>query len=223
MNVERLGLGVTHVDYRQAWQIQREIHAEVVAGTRSDTMLLLEHASVYTAGRRTSRTERPRGGPEIIDVDRGGRITWHGPGQLVVYPILALREPVDVVAYVRALERAVIATAAQWGVTAGQVPGRSGVWVPGRPESKLAAVGVRVARGVTMHGVAINVDPDLTGFSQIVPCGIDDAGVTSLSAQTGRAIGVVDVADVATGHLLAELAPLAAQRHTEPTANHAPA
>jgi lipoyl(octanoyl) transferase len=163
-------------------------------------MLLLEHPSVYTAGRRTEPHERPADGTPVIDVDRGGKITWHGPGQLVGYPIVALPDPVDVVAYVRRLEAALIEVCAGFGLTAGQVEGRSGVWVaadePGagfRPERKVAAIGIRVARGVTMHGFALNCDPDLGAFGSIVPCGIPDAGVTSLSAELGRDITVADV------------------------------
>jgi len=207
MHIVRLRLGMAQVDFREAWALQREIHQEVVAGRRPDTVLLLEHAAVYTAGRRTARWERPTDGSDVVDVDRGGRITWHGPGQLVVYPIVRLADPVDVVAYVRALEQAVIDLAAEHGVTGVRVPGRSGVWVTGSPDRKLAAVGVRVARGVTMHGVAVNADADLAPFAGIVPCGISDAGVTSLSAETGRRITPVDIAAATERHLLTTLAP----------------
>lgn len=207
MHIVRLRLGMAQVDFREGWALQREIHQEVVAGRRPDTVLLLEHASVYTAGRRTARWERPTDGSDVVDVDRGGRITWHGPGQLVVYPIVRLADPVDVVAYVRALEQAVIDLAAEHGVTGVRVPGRSGVWVTGSPDRKLAAVGVRVARGVTMHGVAVNADADLAPFAGIVPCGISDAGVTSLSAETGRRITPVDIAAATERHLLTTLAP----------------
>jgi lipoyl(octanoyl) transferase len=198
---------MAQVDFREAWALQREIHGDVVAGRRPDTVLLLEHASVYTAGRRTARADRPTDGSDVVDIDRGGRLTWHGPGQLVVYPILRLADPVDVVAYVRALEQAVIDLAAEWGVSGVRVAGRSGVWVAGSPDRKLAAVGVRVARGVTMHGVAVNADADLTPFSTIVPCGITDAGVTSLTWETGRPVTVLDVADAVERHLPAALAP----------------
>jgi lipoyl(octanoyl) transferase len=187
------------VPYEDAWAQQRELHARRVAGEGPDTLLLLEHPSVYTAGRRTAAHERPFDGTPVIDVDRGGKITWHGPGQLVGYPIVALPDPVDVVAYVRRLEEALIEVCAGFGLTTGRVEGRSGVWVaadePGsghRPERKVAAIGVRVARGVTMHGFALNCDPDMTAFSSIVPCGIPDAGVTSLSAELGRDITVAD-------------------------------
>jgi lipoyl(octanoyl) transferase len=187
------------VPYEEAWERQRELHAQRVAGDIPDTLLLLEHPSVYTAGRRTEPHERPFDGTPVIDVDRGGKITWHGPGQLVGYPIVALPDPVDVVAYVRRLEAALIDVCTDFGVVAGRVEGRSGVWVaadePGqgfRPERKIAAIGIRVARGVTMHGFAINCDPDLGAFGSIVPCGIPDAGVTSLSAELGRDISLDD-------------------------------
>jgi lipoyl(octanoyl) transferase len=187
------------VPYEEAWEMQRVLHDRRVAGEAPDTMLLLEHPSVYTAGKRTEPHERPMDGTPVIDVDRGGKITWHGPGQLVGYPIVALPDPVDVVAYVRRLEAALIEVCAGFGLTAGRVEGRSGVWVaadePGqgfRPERKVAAIGIRVARGVTMHGFALNCDPDLGAFGAIVPCGIPDAGVTSLSAELGRDITVAD-------------------------------
>jgi lipoyl(octanoyl) transferase len=191
LEIVRAGL----VPYEDAWARQRELHAQRVAGEIPDTLLLLEHPSVYTAGRRTEPHERPFDGTPVIDVDRGGKITWHGPGQLVGYPIVALPDPVDVVAYVRRLEAALIEVCAGFGLTAGRVEGRSGVWVPAdepgagfRPERKVAAIGIRVARGVTMHGFALNCDPDLGAFGSIVPCGIPDAGVTSLSAELGRDI-----------------------------------
>ncbi len=192
------------VDYENAWARQRELHEQRVAGTAPDTMLLLEHPSVYTAGRRTSVHERPQDGTPVVDVDRGGKITWHGPGQLVGYPIVALPDPVDVVAHVRRLEDALMEVCAGLGVETQRVEGRSGVWLPAdapgpgsrfRPERKIAAIGVRVARGVTMHGFALNCDPDLGAFGAIVPCGIVDAGVTSLSAELGRDVPVAEVVD----------------------------
>ena len=196
LEIVRAGL----VPYEDAWAKQRELHARRVAGEGPDTLLLLEHPSVYTAGRRTAAHERPFDGTPVIDVDRGGKITWHGPGQLVGYPIVALPDPVDVVAYVRRLEDALIEVCAGFGLTTGRVEGRSGVWVAadspggaGRPERKVAAIGVRVARGVTMHGFALNCDPDLTAFSNMIPCGIPDAGVTSLSAELGRDVPVPEV------------------------------
>jgi lipoyl(octanoyl) transferase len=192
------------VPYEQAWTRQREIHAQVVAGTAPDTVLLLEHPSVYTAGRRTEPWERPVDGTPVIDVDRGGKITWHGPGQLVGYPILRLPDPVDVVAYVRRMERVLIDVCAEVGVAAGQVQGRSGVWLPAddrRPERKVAAIGIRVAHGVTLHGFALNCDPDLAWFDRIVPCGIADAGVTSRSAELGRDVTVAEMLPIVDRHL----------------------
>ncbi|MCV2491298.1 lipoyl(octanoyl) transferase LipB [Geodermatophilus sp. YIM 151500] len=190
------------VPYEEAWAMQRELHAARVAGGGPDTLLLLEHPSVYTAGRRTEPHERPLDGTPVIDVDRGGKITWHGPGQLVGYPIVALPDPVDVVAHVRRLEQALIDVCADLGLPTGRIDGRSGVWVPadppggaGRPARKIAAIGVRVARGVSMHGFALNCDPDLRAFGAIVPCGITDAGVTSLSAELGRDVPVAEVID----------------------------
>jgi lipoyl(octanoyl) transferase len=187
------------VPYEQAWAQQREIHAEVVAGTTPDTVLLLEHPPVYTAGKRTEPWERPLDGTPVIDVDRGGKITWHGPGQLVGYPIVRLPDPIDVVAYVRRMERVLIDVCTEFGVMAGQVEGRSGVWLPADdrgPDRKVAAIGIRVSQGVTLHGFAINCDPDLTWFDRIVPCGISDAGVTSLSKELGREVSVTEVLPV---------------------------
>ena len=211
MRFERVALGFEHLEYQWAWDLQRQLHDEVVAGGREDTVLLLEHASVYTAGKRTAVRDRPTDGTAVIDVDRGGRITWHGPGQLIAYPIVRLGEPVDVVAYVRALEEAVMAVAAAFGVATARVPGRSGVWVlandRGR-DRKLCAVGVRVARGVTMHGIAINACADLSEYDRIVPCGIDDADVTSLSAETGRRITPLDIVDLVESELDRCLRPL---------------
>jgi lipoyl(octanoyl) transferase len=187
------------VPYADAWQWQRRLHAARVADEAPDTVLLLEHEPVYTAGKRTEDWERPLDGTPVVDVDRGGKITWHGPGQLTGYPIVRLPDPVDVVAYVRRLEAALIAVCAELGVTATQVEGRSGVWVPadrGRPDRKVAAIGIRVARGVTMHGFALNCDCDLAAFGAIVPCGISDAGVTSLTAELGRTVTVQDTLPV---------------------------
>lgn len=195
------------VPYQDAWARQREIHADVVAGRAPDTALLLEHPSVYTAGKRTEPWQRPTDGTPVIDVDRGGKITWHGPGQLVGYPIIKLAEPIDVVAYVRKLETLLMDVCAALGLPGTiQVEGRSGVWVPADdrgPERKVAAIGVRVARGVTLHGFALNCDPDLTWYDRIVPCGIPDAGVTSLTAELGRSITVTDARPVLRRHLSA--------------------
>jgi lipoyl(octanoyl) transferase len=187
------------LDYEQAWQWQRQLHAQRVAGEIDDTALLLEHPPVYTAGRRTEAWERPIDGTSVIDVDRGGKITWHGPGQLVGYPIVELPNPVDVVAYVRRMEEVLIEVCAELGLRAGQVAGRSGVWLPADdrgPERKVAAIGIRVAQGVTLHGFALNCDPDLSWFGRIVPCGIADAGVTSLTAELGRTVSVADALPV---------------------------
>ncbi|MFG3554981.1 lipoyl(octanoyl) transferase LipB [Micromonospora sp. NPDC047557] len=187
------------LDYQAAWDEQRRLHESVVAGERGDTVLLLEHPSVYTAGKRTEPWDRPMDGTPVVDVDRGGKITWHGPGQLVGYPILRLPDPVDVVAYVRRTEELLIDVCAEFGLAAGRVEGRSGVWVPEDdrgPARKVAAIGIRVARGVTLHGFSINCDCDLTYFDRIVPCGIRDAGVTSLTAELGRPISVADVLPV---------------------------
>jgi lipoyl(octanoyl) transferase len=183
------------VPYVEAWDEQRRLHAAVAAGTEPATVLLLEHEPVYTAGKRTLDVERPFDGTPVIDVDRGGKITWHGPGQLTGYPILRLPEPLDVVSYVRRLEEALILVCADLGVDAGRVEGRSGVWVvDGQgPDRKVAAIGIRVSQGVTMHGFALNCDCDMTPFANMVPCGIADAAVTSLSLETGRDVSVAEV------------------------------
>lgn len=191
MQVRSLGT----VDYQAAWQIQREVADARVAGG-PDTLLLMEHASVYTAGKRTEAHERPVDGTPVIDTDRGGKITWHGPGQLVGYPVIGLAEPLDVVNYVRRLEESLIRVCGDLGVDAGRVEGRSGVWLAAdgaRPARKIAAIGIRVARGTTLHGFSLNCDCDLRAYSAIVPCGIADAGVTSLTAELGRHVGVEDV------------------------------
>jgi lipoyl(octanoyl) transferase len=189
------------IGYADGWERQRDVHAQRVAGKIDDTVLLLEHTPVYTAGRRTEAWEKPVDGTPVIDVDRGGRITWHGPGQLTGYPIVRLADPVDVVAYVRRLEAALIEVCSQLGVETRRVDGRSGVWTPDG-QRKVAAIGVRVAKGVTMHGFALNCDNDLTAFAGIVACGITDAGVTSLSAETTTTITVED----ALPHVERELA-----------------
>jgi lipoyl(octanoyl) transferase len=193
IDVRRLGT----VDYQAAWQLQRELADTRVAGG-PDTLLLLEHPSVYTAGRRTLPEERPVDDTLVVDTDRGGKITWHGPGQLVGYPIIGLAEPLDVVNFVRRLEESMIKVCAGLGLETGRVEGRSGVWVPPdgrRPARKIGAVGIRVSRATTLHGFALNCDCDLAAFSRIVPCGIADAGVTSLTAELGRRVSVEDVID----------------------------
>ncbi|MFB6634031.1 lipoyl(octanoyl) transferase LipB [Streptomyces sp. NPDC004288] len=239
----RLGFGAEAVDYQVAWDKQREVHAARFADEIDDTCLLLEHPPVYTAGRRTQESERPLDGTPVVDVDRGGKITWHGPGQLVGYPIMKLPRPVDVVAHVRRLEEALILTAAEFGVATTRVEGRSGVWVLGDPverrpaigglsldfdprltdeefdprlngpeyapsnagqrreDRKLAAIGIRVAKGVTMHGFSFNVNPDNAWFDRIIPCGIRDAGVTSLANELGRDLTVEEVLPVVERHL----------------------
>ena len=200
--IEFRHLGV--VPYDEAWQLQRDVHADRVADTIPDTCLLLQHPPVFTAGRRTQDFERPIDGTPVIDVDRGGRITWHGPGQLVGYPIVRLPMPVDAVGHVRRLEEALIAVCAEFGVDAIQIAGRSGVWVPGHGGAaarKIAAIGVRISRCTTMHGFALNCDPDLSWFGRIVPCGIDDADVTSLSREVGRDVTVDEVTPWVEQHL----------------------
>nr|WP_234442217.1 lipoyl(octanoyl) transferase LipB [Streptomyces sp. NRRL S-1448] len=238
-----LGFGDDAVDYESAWQEQRRIHAARFADEVPDTCLLLEHLSVYTAGRRTTDDERPLDGTPVVDVDRGGKITWHGPGQLIGYPIQKLPRPVDVVAHVRRLEEALIRACAEFGIEGSRIEGRSGVWVLGDPleerpalgglnldfdprladelfdprlngpeyapsnagqrreDRKLAAIGIRVAKGVTMHGFSLNVNPDNTSFDKIVPCGIRDAGVASLAGELGRDITIAEVLPVVEKHL----------------------
>lgn len=194
VHVERIGFGDEAVEYSRGWDLQRHAHERVVAGD-PDTVLLLEHQSVYTAGRRTEAHERPFDGTPVVDVDRGGKITWHGPGQLVGYPILRLPDPIDVVAYVRRIEQMLIEVCAEFGVAGTRIEGRSGVWIAADergPDRKVAAIGIRVAQGVTMHGFALNCDCDLGAFDRIVPCGISDAAVTSLTKEAQQTITVAD-------------------------------
>ncbi|GHH66123.1 lipoyl(octanoyl) transferase LipB [Promicromonospora soli] len=205
-----------HIEYHEGWDLQRSTHEAVRAEELADTVFFLEHASVYTAGARTHRDEYPTDGTEVIKVDRGGKITWHGPGQIVAYPILKLAKPFDVVEYVRTLERAVMDVCAAVGVETIRVEGRSGVWVGAdspdvpnpRRERKVCAIGARVAKGVTMHGLALNCDSDLAAFDRIVPCGIDDADVTSLTAELGRRVTVEEVRPLLEAALIERLAPL---------------
>ena len=186
---ETLGLAPQFVDYEQAWQIQRKVHAEVASGQRPNTVLLLEHASVFTAGKRTEPDERPTDGTPVIDVDRGGKITWHGPGQLVGYPIMQLPDPIDVVGYVRWLEQVLIDSIAEFGVIGERVAGRSGVWVNVDGDfEKVAAIGIRVAEKVTMHGFALNCNNSLDPYDTIIACGIRDAKTTTLTRIAGREI-----------------------------------
>lgn len=201
--------------YVAAWELQREMHDAVVAGECDSVIFLLEHAPVYTAGRRTHIAEFPTNGTEVLPVDRGGKITWHGPGQLVAYPIIKLREPIDVIEFLRRLEAAVIEVCSGYGLAGMRVPGRSGVWLSAQggannddsPLEKVCAVGARVARNVTMHGLALNCDPDLTAFDAIVPCGIDDADVTSLSRATGNHITVAEARPLLAAALVTNLTP----------------
>src|SRR3954464_5305697 len=202
MRIEHLGFAPDLVDYNAAWDRQKAVHAAVVAGSEPDAVLLLEHERVSTAGKRTEPHERPFDGTPVIDVDRGGKITWHGPGQLVGYPIVQLPDPVVVVARVRRREQPLMEGCAGLGVATERVEGRSGVWVRAdepehghRPDRKVAAIGVRVAKGVTMHGFALNCDPDMTAFANMIPCGIVDAGATSLTAELGRDVPVAEAID----------------------------
>ena len=191
------GLSANSVPYVEALGLQRAIHHDVVEGSKPDTLVLLEHPSVYTAGKRTEPSERPTDGTPVIDVDRGGKITWHGPGQLVGYPIVRLAEPIDVVGYVRRLEGMLIDVLAEFGVEGARVEGRSGVWIG---NDKIAAIGIRVASGVTMHGFALNCSNAFDAYDAIVACGIRDAGVTSISRVLGRTVTTEEVAPVVQRH-----------------------
>jgi lipoyl(octanoyl) transferase len=190
LHTQRLGT----VEYLTALDLQREIHSEVAAGVRTNSLLLLEHPSTYTAGKRTLMDEKPSDGTPVIDVDRGGKITWHGPGQLVGYPIIKLANPHELVGFVREIEAALIDVCNHFGIAASRISGRSGVWIQdARGDRKIAAIGIRVASGVTMHGFALNVNPDLSHFSRIIPCGISDAEVTSLSKELGHDIDIIEL------------------------------
>ena len=194
------------VEYQKAWESQRAIHQDVVDGKRPNTLLLLEHPSVFTAGRRTDDSERPTDGTPVIDVDRGGRITWHGPGQLVGYPIVKLLKPTELVGFVREIESGLIAVCSDLGLETQRIDGRSGVWVrDSQGDRKIAAIGIRVAKGVTMHGFALNVNPDLTAFKSIIPCGISDADVTSLEIELQRVITIDEVAPLVERHIFESL------------------
>ena len=198
ISVNRAGL----VPYETGLSMQRDLHREVVSDEKENTLILLEHPSVYTAGRRTLEHERPKNGTSVIDVDRGGKITWHGPGQLVGYPIVKLQNPHELVGFVRELEAGLIKVCEHFGVTAVRISGRSGVWIcDEKGERKIAAIGIRVASGVTMHGFALNICPDLLPFTQIIPCGIEDAAVTSLEIELGRSITVEEVLPVVEKYL----------------------
>jgi lipoyl(octanoyl) transferase len=195
------------MEYLDALELQRSLHNEIADNQRENTLLLVEHPSVYTAGKRTQDHERPQDGTPVIDVDRGGKITWHGLGQLVGYPIVRLAKPTELVGFVREIETALIATCSELGLAATRVEGRSGVWVvDNKGERKIAAIGIRVARGVTMHGFALNVEPDLTPFQAIIPCGIEDAAVTSLAIELGRSISLEEVLPIVEKYMYESLA-----------------
>ena len=205
--LQRSGL----VEYEEALAIQRTIHSEVASGNRTNTLILLEHPSVYTAGKRTLAEEKPTTGARVLDVDRGGKITWHGPGQLVGYPIVRLKNPHELVGFVREIEASLIAVCAELGITGIRVPGRSGVWiVDGNGERKVAAIGIRVASGTSMHGFALNVNPDLSAFDAIIPCGISDAAVTSLARELDREITIDEVTPIVEKHLYESLTKVSA-------------
>lgn len=201
--LKRAGL----MQYLDALDLQRSLHREIADGAHENTLLLLEHPSVFTAGKRTQMHERPSDGSLVIDVDRGGKITWHGPGQLVGYPIVRLAKPTELVGFVREIEGALIAICGELGLSTQRVDGRSGVWVvDGSSQRKIAAIGIRVASGVSMHGFALNIDPDLSAYESIIPCGIDDASVTSLSKELGRSISTDEVLPIVEKHMYESLA-----------------
>lgn len=196
------GLAPNFVDYEAGWQLQRSVHSEVSSGARPDTVILLEHSPVYTAGKRTEDSERPQDGTPVIDVDRGGKITWHGPGQLIGYPIMQLPRPIDVVGYVRWLEQVLIDSIAEFGLYTERVEGRSGVWAPlDGTHVKVAAIGIRVAEHTTMHGFALNCNNSLEPYETIIACGIRDATVSTLSLLLGREITPAMAAEVVQRHL----------------------
>jgi lipoyl(octanoyl) transferase len=195
------------IDYLDALELQRSLHREIADGVRENTLILLEHPSVFTAGKRTQIHERPTDGSVVIDVDRGGKITWHGPGQLVGYPIVRLAKPTELVGFVREIESALISICQELGLETQRVEGRSGVWVVDSQGSrKIAAIGIRVASGVSMHGFALNIEPDLSAYHSIIPCGIDDASVTSLSKELGRSISTDEVLPIVEKHMYESLA-----------------
>ena len=205
--VQRSGL----TEYLDALAMQRKIHSEVAQGTSANTLLLLEHPSVYTAGKRTADIEKPIDGTPVVDVDRGGKITWHGPGQLVGYPIVKLAKPTELVGFVREIEAGLIKVCAEFGLSTQRVDGRSGVWIrDAKGDRKIAAIGIRVAQGVSMHGFALNVNPELGAFNRIIPCGIDDAAVTSMAQELSREITVDEVIPVVEKYLTETLMKVSA-------------
>jgi lipoyl(octanoyl) transferase len=199
------------IDYEESLTIQRNIHSEVSSGARPNTLILLEHPSVYTAGKRTLDEERPDNGAPVIDVDRGGKITWHGPGQLVGYPIVRLKNPHELVGFVREIEAGLINVCAEFGITGVRIQGRSGVWIAdAKGERKIAAIGIRVASGTSMHGFALNVCPDLSAFEAIIPCGISDSAVTSMAQELGRDITISEVTPIVEKYLFESLSKVSA-------------
>jgi len=207
LSIQRVGL----LGYEEALELQRKIHSEVASAVRSNSLLLLEHPSVYTAGKRTTDAERPTDGTPVINVDRGGKITWHGPGQLIGYPIVKLAKPSELVGFVRVIEEGLIAVCREFGIDTQQISGRSGVWVcDERGDRKIAAIGIRVAQGVSMHGFALNVNPELAAFNRIIPCGINDAAVTSMTDELSRDISVNEVIPVVEKYLLESLMKVSA-------------
>jgi lipoyl(octanoyl) transferase len=207
LSIQRLGL----LGYEEALELQRKIHSEVASAVRSNSLLLLEHPSVYTAGKRTTDLERPTDGTPVINVDRGGKITWHGPGQLIGYPIVKLAKPSELVGFVRVIEEGLMTVCREFGIDTQQISGRSGVWVRDeRGDRKIAAIGIRVAQGVSMHGFALNVNPELAAFNRIIPCGINDAAVTSMADELSRDISVNEVIPVVEKYLLESLMKVSA-------------
>jgi lipoyl(octanoyl) transferase len=207
LSIQRVGL----LGYEEALELQRKIHSEVASALRSNSLLLLEHPSVYTAGKRTTDLERPTDGTPVINVDRGGKITWHGPGQLIGYPIVKLAKPSELVGFVRVIEEGLMTVCREFGIDTQQISGRSGVWVRDeRGDRKIAAIGIRVAQGVSMHGFALNVNPELAAFNRIIPCGINDAAVTSMADELSRDISVNEVIPVVEKYLLESLMKVSA-------------
>jgi lipoyl(octanoyl) transferase len=202
LTVLKLGL----LDYEKCWQLQREIHEKVVDAKSPNTLIFVEHPSVYTAGRRTDISERPQDGTPVIDVDRGGRITWHGPGQIVGYPIVHLKNQSDVVGFVRELENAIIEVLKEFNLDGISIPGRTGVWLKDVSERKIAAIGVRVAKGVTMHGFALNVNPDLDNFNRIIACGLPDVITTSMANELNRKIEIPEIMEALERSMVKALA-----------------
>ena len=207
IEIKRPGL----VPYEEALANQRIVHSEVAQALRPNTLILLEHPSVYTAGKRTTESEKPSDGTPVIGVDRGGKITWHGPGQLVGYPIVKLAKPTELVGFVREIEAGLIRVCAEFGITSQRVDGRSGVWIrDSSGDRKIAAIGIRVAQGVSMHGFALNVNPALEAFNRIIPCGIDDAAVTSMAQELSRDITIEEVIPVVEKYLTETLMKVSA-------------